>query len=123
MSYKPDGYTDLSPYLIVSDAQAVLDFVAAAFDAPALRVIKREDGSIMHAEAQIGDSVLMMGQSEGIAANIHLYMPDPDAAIEKAFAAGGEEVQPMLEQGDGDRRGGVRSPDGTTWWLARQVEI
>ena len=122
MTWKPDGYPDLSPYLIVTDAQAALDFAAAAFDARPGRTIRREDGTIMHAEAHIGDGLLMMGQSdEGMPAHLHLYLPDPDAALRRALSAGGELVQELSERGDGDRRGGVRAPDGTTWWLSRQV--
>ena len=123
MSYKPDGYTDLSPYLIVEDAQTVLDFAAAAFGAPPKRVVRRDDGSIMHAEALIGDSILMIGESyNGPPAHLHLYMSDPDAAMAKALDAGGTLVQEMAEAGDGDRRGGVQSADGTTWWLSKQID-
>lgn len=122
MAYKPDSYTDLSPYLLVTDAQAVLNFVAQVFDAPPLRVI-RDGGRIVHAEARIGDSVLMMGETPGQPpVNLHLYLPDPDAAFARALTAGGETVQEMAEKGDGDRRGGIRAPDGTVWWLSRQVD-
>ena len=58
--HKPEGYPDASAYLIVDDAQTVLDFLAATFVAEPLRVIPREGGGIMHAEARIGDSVVMM---------------------------------------------------------------
>lgn len=122
MPYKPDGYNDASPYLLIADARATLDFLAAAFDAPSLRVISREDGSIMHAEARVGDTVVMMGEvADGPAANIHVYLRDVDAAVARALAAGATLVQPATEQGDGDRRGGVRAPDGTVWWLASEV--
>ena len=122
MSYKPEGYTDLAPYLMVTDARAVLDFAAQVFGAQELRVFPGETGGIMHAETRIGDTVVMMGEMpEAEPVHLHLYLPDPDAAFARALEAGGREVQPMMEKGDGDRRGGVQSPDGTTWWLARQV--
>jgi uncharacterized glyoxalase superfamily protein PhnB len=120
MTWKPDGYTSLAPYLIVADPEAVLQFCEAVFDAPRLRVI--HDGArIMHAECRIDDTVLMIGGAEGPPAHLHLYLPDPDAAFDRAIAAGASVVQPMEEKGDGDRRGGVQSPDGTTWWLAKQL--
>ncbi|UYV36327.1 bleomycin resistance protein [Rhodobacteraceae bacterium D3-12] len=121
MSYKPDGYTSLAPYLIVPDPRAVLDFCAAVFDAQELRVI--HDGArIMHAECRIGDTVLMMGGNpNGTGALVHIYLPDPDAAFAKALSLGAEEIQPMMEKGDGDRRGGFRTPCGTQWFVARQV--
>ena len=44
MSYKPAGYTSVSPYLIVRDAERTLAFVAAVFGAERLRMIRHEDG-------------------------------------------------------------------------------
>ncbi len=121
MTYKPDGYTDLAAYLSVPDAEALLSFAERVFDAERLRVIPRDGGGIMHAECRIGDTVLMMGVAEGPPAMLHLYLPDPDAAFARALAAGAEELQPVMEKGDGDRRGGFRSPDGTQWFVAKQV--
>ncbi|GAB5377606.1 MAG: VOC family protein [Acuticoccus sp.] len=121
MPHKPDGYNDASPYLIVTDARAVLAFLAATFDAPSLRVIRRADGTIMHAEARVGDTVIMMGEAPGGApGHIHVYVPDADATITRALLAGASLVQAAAEKGDGDRRGGVTAPDGTTWWIATQ---
>lgn len=122
MAYKPNGYTDLAPYLLVKDAEAVLVFCETVFAATRLRVIPRDAGGIMHAECRIGDTVLMMGESEGPPAMLHLYLEDPDAVFDRATAAGAEVLQPMMEKGDGDRRGGFRSPDGTRWFVSRQVK-
>ena len=80
------------------------------------------DGAIIHGEARVGDSVIMLGRAPGQpGAHVHLYLFDPDAAMARAIAAGASLVQGMEERGDGDRRGGVKAPDGTTWWLARRV--
>ena len=121
MSYKPENYTDLAPYLLVKDAEAVLKFSETVFAATRLRVIPDDKGGIMHAECRIGDTVLMMGEADGPSTMLHLYLPDPDTAFEKAIKAGAEIIQPMTDKGDGDRRGGVRSPDGTSWYLAKQI--
>ena len=120
MAYKPDGYTDLSPYLVVPDPEAVLAFCETVFGATRLRVIPDGD-RIMHAECRIGDSVLMMGGADGPAAMVHIYVPDPDAMFARALAEGAEQIQPMTESGDGDRRGGFRTPCGTQWYVSRQV--
>lgn len=122
MSYKPDGYTDLAPYLLVKDAEAVLTFCEKVLGATRLRVIPDESGGILHAECRIGDTVLMMGEADGPPTMLHLYLDDPDAAFDRAVTNGAEVIQPMMEKGDGDRRGGVRSPDGTQWFLSRQIE-
>ena len=120
--YKPADYTSVSPYLIVTDARATLDFAARVFDAPLLFAHEGEGGAIAHAEFRIDDSVVMVGQApEAAPAHVHVYLANPDVAYARALAAGAREVQPMKDQPDGDRRGGVTDPGGTTWWLSRRI--
>lgn len=117
--YKPTDYTSLAPYLIVDDASATLAFVHRVFGADPLFVHRDDHGRIAHAEVRIDDTVLMLGQMpDGPDAHLHVYVPDVDASFALALAAGGQSVQAPEEKGDGDRRGGVRAPDGTTWWLS-----
>jgi uncharacterized glyoxalase superfamily protein PhnB len=125
MTYKPPDHPSLSPYLLVADAQAAIDFMMAAFAAQPLRRHEREDGSIQHAEVRIDDSVVMLGQAvEGwppVPCYLHLYVPDVDATYAKALAVGGESVQEPKQQGDPDKRGGVKDPGGNTWWISTQM--
>ena len=121
MTWNPEGYASLSPYLIVPDAQKTLDFVAKVFSAEPLRIHRRDDGSIMHAEARIDDTVLMMGEmAEGPKSNVHVYCANVEQAFQRALDAGGTVVQPLEPKPDGDRRGGVDDGNNTTWWLSRQ---
>lgn len=123
MRHKPDSYPDLSPYLLVDDVEASVVWLESAFGASRLRMMPGPDGQVTHGEARIGDGVVMLGRAPGSpAAMVHLYLPDPDAALARALDAGGTLLQEMAESGDGDRRGGVAAPDGTQWYLARQVE-
>lgn len=122
MPYKPDGYTSLAPYLIVADAEATLAFVRAVFGIDPNFVHRGEDGGVAHAEVRIDDTILMLGQAaNGPEAHVHVYVPDADAAFRRALDAGGRVVQEVSEKGDGDRRGGVTDPTGTTWWLATEI--
>lgn len=122
MSYKPADHNSLSPYLMVEDVPAALDFIRWVFEVEPSLVIRRDDGSIAHAEVRIDDSVLMMGQmSGGPASHIHLYVDDVDSVFEAGERAGGVAVQTPGEKGDGDRRGGIVDPAGTTWWLATHL--
>ncbi len=109
MSFKPDGYTSVAPYLIVSDVRAHLDFLDATFEGERLRLMARPDGSVEHAEYRIDDTVVMFGEApvepnEG--AHLHVYCRDPDAVFARALAAGGSVAQPIEDKDDGDRRGG-----------------
>lgn len=126
-TWKPDGYSTLSPYLVVNGAQGVLDFLVEAFDAVPLRRYEADDGSIMHAEARVGDTVVMVGEAgdewPARTAFLHVYVEDVDATFARAIAVGGVAVEePARREGDPDRRGGVRDPAGNTWWIATQVE-
>jgi PhnB protein len=123
---RPDGYPAVSAYLVVSNAQEVLDFAAKTFGAVTLRRYDMPDGSVMHAEFRIDDSVVMVGDAGGqwpaIPTFIHVYVDDVDKTYRRALDAGGVSVQaPEQKPGDVDRRGGVRDKGGNTWWLSTQV--
>ena len=125
-SYKPEGYSTVSPYLIAAGAQAVIDFLKKAFGARELRRYDMPDGSIMHAEVRIGDTVVMIGDAgehwPAVPAHLHVYVDSVDETYRRALDAGGASVQPPQQKGqDPDRRGGVKDPAGNTWWIATQV--
>ena len=128
MSVKPipDGYSTVTPYLIVRDVDAVIRFATATFDAEVKEEHRLPDGSVMHAVVRIGDAHVMMGQSNGRwperPAMLHIYVPDADAVYARALAAGGTSMQAMTTQFYGDRSGGVEDPAGVAWWIATHVE-
>lgn len=118
--YKPAGHNSLSPYLIVEDAQATLDFIKAVFSAEPEMIHRMPDGHIGHAEIRIDDTIVMVGQMKGGAtgAHVHVYVPDVDASFARARDAGGKVVQEPVQMDDADKRGGIMDPSGITWWLA-----
>ena len=123
--WKPVAYPSLSPYLVVSGAQKLIDFALAAFGATELRRYDRPDGAIDHAEVRIDDSVLMLSDAADgyppVPSMVHLYVSDVDRAFEKALAAGASEVEaPRTHEGESDKRGMVADPCGNTWVLSTQ---
>jgi uncharacterized glyoxalase superfamily protein PhnB len=52
---------------------------------------------------------------------VHVYVPDVDETYRRATEAGAESVQEPVQQGDADRRGGIRDAGGTTWWIGTTV--
>jgi PhnB protein len=126
-NYKPDGYSSVSVYIMAEGAQRVVDFLGAVFDATETRRFDLPDGSIMHTEVRIDDTVVMIadagGSSPAFPVWLHVYMPDVDATYQRALAAGGVSVEePNQKPNDFDRRGGVKDPAGNTWWIATQVK-
>ncbi len=126
VQWKPEGYPSVSPYLIVKGAERVAEFAKQTFEAEVLRRYERADGSIMHMELRMQDSVIMLGEAlEGwppAPSHLHVYVPDVRAAFERALEAGGSVIQEPVRQDDPDRRGGVLDPGGNTWWIATQEE-
>lgn len=126
MSWKPEGYPQVSPYLVVSGAEQTIRFLEQLFGAAQLRRYDTPDGEVMHAELRIGDSVVMIGEAGGewlpVPAFLHVYVEDVDAVYRRALELGAEPVQEPERRGDDpDRRGGFRDPGGNTWWVATQV--
>ena len=131
VSYRPEGYPNLTPYLIVNDGAAAIEFYAAAFGATVSEQLTTPDGRVRHAELKIGDSPVMVGEHQEVAAqatppyapvSIYAYVEDADAVFAKAMAAGAREVAPVTQKFYGNREGGVTDPFGITWWLATRVE-
>lgn len=125
-NYKPEGYSSVSPYLVVKNAGRVIEFLKATFEATELRRFDNADGSIMHAEVRIADTVIMIADGGGewppFDSWLHVYVSDADAVYRRALRAGGVAVQePQIKAGDFDKRGGVKDPSGNTWWIATQV--
>lgn len=125
MSYKPEHYSTVSPYLIVADAAATIAFLTRVLDADELRRIARPDGKLRHAEVRIGDTVVMVADAaEGwppVPSHVHVYVSDVDETYRQALQAGAESVQAPVQKEDEDKRGGVKDAGGTTWWIATQV--
>ena len=125
MSYKPENYNTVSPYLIVADALATIAFLERVFDAAEIRHFPRPDGKLMHAEVRIDDTLVMLADSvEGwspVPSYVHVYVADVDAVYQRALEAGAESVQEPVQKQDEDKRGGVKDSGGTTWWIATRV--
>jgi PhnB protein len=122
----PEGYRTVTPYLVVDGATKVLDFVKQAFGAEEKFRMDAPDGKIGHAEVQIGDSIIMIGdagaENPAMPAMIHLYLDDCDATYERALAAGATSEREPTDQFYGDRSAGVRDSAGNLWWIATHVE-
>lgn len=123
--FKPIGYNSVSPYFIVQGAQRFIDLMKQIFNALELRRYDMPDGKIMHAELQIDDSVLMLGDSSEkfppVSLVMHVYVPDVDATFNKAINVGCEVVEhPKELEGDPDRRGTFKDFAGNMWSISTQ---
>ena len=122
----PEGYTTVTPYLIVRDVKAQLDFVTAAFGAVVHTKLQMPDGSIGHCDVSINGAHIMMGQAgpqhREMPTMLHLYVEDCDALHASALAAGGTPDMPVADQFYGDRGGSVKDGNGNVWWISTHKE-
>lgn len=122
----PDGYRTVTPYLIVQEAAALIEFLKRAFEAVEIRRTLHPEGRIMNAEVRIGDSVVMVGEAtsefQPMPSSIYLYVEHTDAAYERALQAGGISIMEPADQFYGDRNAGVKDPTGNHWWIGTHQE-
>ena len=123
----PDGYHTVTPYLVVRGATRTIEFARKAFGAEMMEEpVKRPDGTIMHAQFKIGDSIVMISdgneQNPPTTTMLYLYVPNVDAVYQRAVAAGGTSLMEPMDQFYGDRSGGVKDPSGNQWFIGTHKE-
>lgn len=126
-NFKPNGYNSVSPYFVTKDARRLADLIMQIFDGKELRSYERPDGSIMHMEVQVDDSVIMIGEStREYSPNtqmVHVYVSDVDTIFKKAMILGCNPVDEPVQKGDDpDKRGSFTDFAGNFWSVGMQVE-
>jgi len=127
----PEGYHTVTPYLVVSNAAEALEFYAKAFGAKEKVRMPGPDGRIMHAEFQIGDSMIMMGEENpqskspqtlgGSPVSIFLYVEDVNSLFNQAVNAGARGEMPPQDMFWGDRCGNIVDQDGYKWMISTHI--
>lgn len=122
----PEGCHAVTPYLTVADAARLIDFLKSAFGATEQARIPRPDGSVMHAQVYVGDSLLMIGEPQGLwkprASMLYHYVADVDAVYQQALAAGATSVVAPTNMFYGDRSACVKDTADNDWWIATRLE-
>ena len=125
MADSRDAYRTVTPYLVVSDADAVLAFLKAAFGATEVECQRSPDNRVMHAEMKIGDSLVMLGQAGGQwtprPAALYLWIDTVDATYARALQAGATSESEPEDKPYGHRNAGVIDQNGITWWIGAPV--
>ena len=126
----PQGMHSLTPHLVCAGAAEAIDFYKRAFNAVEQARMPGPDGKLMHAAVQIGDSTLMLVDEnpqwgllgpkalKGSPVAIHLYVPNVDATVAQAVAAGAKVTMPVADMFWGDRYGQLEDPFGHRWSVA-----
>ena len=130
----PEGYHVVTPSLTVKDGAKAIEFYTKAFGATERMRAPGPDGRLMHAELQLGDSIVMLSEEMpemgckapasvgAVSSSLYVYVPDVDAAFKRAVAAGAKSLVPPSDMFWGDRFGSVEDPSGHRWGLATHKE-
>jgi PhnB protein len=125
MADTTETYRTLTPYLVVPDADVELAFLKSAFGATEAMCHRNPDGTVMHAEIIVGDSLVMLGQAgdqwKALNAALYVWVDDVDATYSKALAAGASSQSAPEDKPYGHRNAGVVDRNGITWWIGSPV--
>jgi PhnB protein len=134
VSYVAPGYHTVTTHITVRGAAKAIAFYKAAFGATEVMRFTGPDGSLVHAEVELGGSRVMLCDEMpmfgnrgpeslgGTTCGLCVYVPDADAAFARAVAAGAKAFRPVQDQFYGDRSGTVIDPFGHLWTVSTHVE-
>jgi PhnB protein len=126
-----EGFHNLTPCLVVKDANKAIEFYTKVFGAQEnYRNHAPDNKSIMYAELTIGDSKLVLSdefpEMDSLSppeigkspVSIYLYVDDADRTFEAAVSEGAEVIMQVTDAFWGDRWGQLRDPFGHIWSIA-----
>ena len=129
----PEGYTSLTPYIVMDDVAQAIEFYQKALGAEVKTALSLPDGGIGHAEIQIGNARFMMGAAcpqwggksaktlGGSPVSFYVYVDDIEKAFETAKKAGMTEKMSISDMFWGDRMGTLSDPFALEWSLAQHI--
>jgi PhnB protein len=125
----PAGYHTITAQLSIDGAAGAIDFYKRAFAAVVVDQAPDPSGQkVWHASLRIGDSMIFVNDvfpdmgGEPSRSSMWLYVPDCDAWLERAVAAGARQTMPPSDMFWGDRMGQVVDPFGQKWTIAMRVK-
>jgi len=121
---------ELTPFLTVKDARAVVEFYKKAFGAIEVSRQSAPTGQFIIEMSIEGERFYAVDENppafnvspttlSGTSVRISLIVDDPDAVADRAVAAGGKIVFPVADQPYGMRQGRIADPEGHHWLIGK----
>jgi len=133
MTKIPEGFSSVTPYIVMDDVAAALEFYAGSLGAEEKLRMPGADGKVIYAEMQVGNARIMMGAPDpvhggqsaksmgGSPVSFFVYVPDVQAAFDKAKAAGMKEKKAIDDMFWGDRMGTLSDEFNIEWTIAQHI--
>lgn len=130
----PDTYPRVTPHLSILGVADALEFYQSVLGATVRMRMDAPGGLVAHAEIQLGDSVIMLGDEAlpdadpspkslgSTPVSLFVYVDDVDAVFRRALAAGAQAVSEPEFHFYGDRVATIDDPFGHRWNVATHVE-
>jgi PhnB protein len=132
----PEGYHNVTPYLVVKGAAAAIDFYKQVFGAIEIMRMPQSDGRVGHAELKFGNSVVMLAdefpEMEVVGpktlgnspVGLLLYVDDVDKTVERAVSKGATIKKPtsftVIEPARLKIPGDINGPSRCIWKMSRR---
>src|SRR5690625_3053102 len=129
----PKGTSSLTPFLAIPNARQAIDFYRDVFGARVVDVTEM-GGIVAHAVLDFGHGLLQLGEpmpdyplvapptGDDDCYSLGLYVPDADAVVAAAEAAGATIREPLADFVSGDRFASIRDPFGVRWTIMTRIE-
>jgi PhnB protein len=123
---------ELTPFLTVKDARAVVEFYKKAFGAIELSRQSAPTGQFIIEMSLEGERFYAVDENPagfnlspttlgGTSVRMSLIVADPDAFAARAVAAGGKIIFPVGDQPYGMRQGRLADPEGHHWLIGKPL--
>ena len=123
--YIPPGFSTITPYLFVKDAESFVEFLVNAFGGIEELRSLHPDGHVANVQVRVGTSTVMASEAGDryppMPAAFYLYVEDADKTMAQAIAAGAVLEMAVGDMPYGDRQGGVRDPHRNIWWISQRL--
>jgi PhnB protein len=121
-----------APQLLINNGVKDISFYANAFGATENFCLRNDDESVHVAELSIDGTIFHLHEvtkpyffspdkHNGTTAIIGLFVPDVDAVMNKAIAAGAVEISPAKDYEYNYRQGEIKDPFGHHWLIEKKI--
>ena len=122
----PEGFSTISPYLMVDSVEKELDFLTNVFGAKFREPLKTPDGDIVHVVGFISEVAVMIGKTRPglplVTSMNYVFTDDVDETYNKALSLGAKSIMAPVDQFYGFRECGILDPQDNQWWIAKKFE-